>query len=127
MTHLSRSDGDKMLADMAEGGSGGDYRDNEDSYDNAYDDEDDMSGSGDGTSCKSKRLNDNKLISDCSFLVLLSTDGREVPVVEPGSPDDHSRVDLGSETPTAGSSKRISFATTTLVLTSLIVIFVKLL
>lgn len=51
MNHLSRSDGDKMLSDMAEGSA--DY-DNEGPYD--YDDEDDMSGSGHGPSCKSTRI-----------------------------------------------------------------------
>lgn len=124
MTHLSRSDGDKMLGDMAEGSA--DYGDR-DPYDE-YDPDDEMSGSGDGGmgGCKSMVPNDNKLIFDCSFLVL-STDGPEVPVVEPGTHDDHSRIDLGGETTTVGSSNRISIAPTTLVLTSLIVIFVKLL
>lgn len=101
MTHLSRSDSDKMLGDMAEG-SADEY---EDRYeDGGYDDEMSGDGSGDGMSYN-----------------------REVPVVEPGSPDDgHSRIDLGI-TPVAGSSCRISIASLTLVLTSLIVIFVKLL
>lgn len=50
MTHLSRSDSDKMLADMAEGSA--DYGDPDDQYaDNNYDD-DDMSGSGDHSPCK---------------------------------------------------------------------------
>lgn len=121
MTHLLRSDGDKMLADMAEGSA--DYGDN-DPYD--YNDGEDMSGSGDGgLSCKSMMHNDNKLIFDCSPLVH-PTDGREVPIVEPGTPDDNSRIDLGGETTTAGCSYRISIAPTTLVLTSLIVIFVVL-
>lgn len=125
MTHLSRSVGDKMLADMPEGSAAdydGDYGDN-------YDGEDDMSGSGEGTSCKSKMHNGSEVMSDCCFLFSSSTDGPNVipPVVEPGSPhDDRPRIDLG-ETPSAGASQRISFAPTTLVLTSLIVIFVKLL
>ena len=49
MTHLSRSDSDKMLSDMAEGSA--DYGDHESPYEE-YDDEDDMSGSGDNMNCK---------------------------------------------------------------------------
>lgn len=45
MTHLSRSDGDKMLSDMAENGSA-DYNDQDGGY-GSYDDDDDLSGSGD--------------------------------------------------------------------------------
>lgn len=49
MTHWSRSDSDKMLSDMAEGSA--DYRDHESPYDEEYDDDDNMSGSGD-SNCK---------------------------------------------------------------------------
>ena len=46
MTHLSRSDNDKMFSDQAENGSA------DDDFRNDYDDEDyDMSGSGDHRKC----------------------------------------------------------------------------
>lgn len=66
MTHLSRSVGDKMLADMPEGSAAdydGDYGDN-------YDGEDDMSGSGEGTSCKLKTLNGSRLFANFCFFFL---------------------------------------------------------
>lgn len=56
MTHLSRSDSDKMLSDMAEGSA--DYAD---PYTEDYD-PDDFSGSGDGKLLNLKRFYDNKLI-----------------------------------------------------------------
>lgn len=52
MTHLSRSDSDKMLSDMAEASA--DYGDHE-PYDE-YDDDDEMSGSGDNSNCKLHQL-----------------------------------------------------------------------
>lgn len=51
MTHLSRSDSDKMLSDMAEG-SAADY--NEADYDNGGYDTDEISGYGPGSGDDSK-------------------------------------------------------------------------
>lgn len=111
-----------MLSDMAE--ASGDYSEH-DPYGEEYDDDDDMSGSGDNMNCKlHQRFRHNrKLIF--FILLLLPLDGREVPVVEPGSPDDLPNGKHDNKIISAGSTTRISQVSASLVLSSLIVILFK--
>lgn len=108
-----------MLSDMAEGSA--DYPDHENPYDE-YGDEDDMSGSGDD-SCKQLLIND---LARQKLIFFLCLDGREVPIVEPGRPDDLPHDgNAGTKTTGAASTLRISQVSATLVLSSLIVILFK--
>lgn len=102
MTHLSRSDNEKMLSDMAENGSG-DYTTRDD-----YDDEDynDFSGSGD----KGNILNTFIILSKLNLIS--STAAGPTIIEEPSTPVHVPKV----PNPNAGSSLRISLSTLFIVL-----------
>lgn len=104
-----------MLSDMAdhEGSAGQEY---DEEYDN-HDDEDDFSGSGGRN--YGKTVITFYLIRQFTFFIQTDPD---VPVVEPGSPDDHPHSKSNLTPTAAGSALRIS---STLVLSSLIVILFK--
>lgn len=68
MIHSSRSDGDKMLADMAEGSA--DYSD-QDRYDGEdYDGEDDFSGSGDHAGGADGEFHAENVTADSLIIIL---------------------------------------------------------
>lgn len=105
MAHLSRSDNDKMLSDMAENGSGGDYVDR-------YDDEEysDFSGSGEKRKCNYELFKNvlNIYFKKIFYYIAI------VPtfVEEPSTP-----VHIPKEiNPNAASSLRISITTLFIVL-----------
>lgn len=101
MTHLSRSDNDKMLSDMAENGSG-DYPTRDE-----YDDEDynDFSGSGEKGSIFSYLL-------ELLLISFFSTAAGPTILEEPSTPVHVPKA----PNPNAGSSLRISLSTLFIVL-----------
>lgn len=119
VTHLSRSDSDKMLSDMAEGSA--DYSDSEDPYDDSYDG-DDMSGSGDDN-ITSKLFNSPINLKE-DFTSISYADNPDVKIVEDGTPHEIPR-DRSPDQGSSGNSLRISLMSATLVVSSLIVISLK--
>lgn len=120
MIHSSRSDGDKMLADMAEGSA--DYSD-QDRYDGEdYDGDDDFSGSGDHhDGVADGEFHAENVTADSSIIILFVIHlGKEPPVVQPYPPGEQPR--FNNVPISASGTLRISLA---LAISSAIVISFK--
>jgi hypothetical protein len=116
LSHYSRPDSDKMLSDMAEGSG---YSKGDDPYDE-YEDDDDFSGSGDGTTRKSSN-NSLPILSSLPFSFYL--DLSKTPDIQAGSPTDPPH---NTHTTKHSGSSKISLKSSIISLLLIVILFKQL-